>query len=97
MFALNFYTHPTTQSVELLPISTLLDPHAWADALSAHPDQICLQRPALRRQDRISALLSLEVYNCKYAISEPSSGEVVSGYIQKELSLSRMLGPFHST
>ena len=85
---------------DLHSISTPLNPDTWAVALSSHPDRAFAQYicNGLRMGFKIgfqhgSSLRSTSA-NMLSANAHPG---VVTDYIQKELSLGRMLGPFQST
>ena len=91
--------HHNTSPV-LSTVSTPLDLAEWAHALSWHPDRafaryICegLQS-GFRIGFRYDSPLRSATSNMLSAADHP---EVVTNYLQKEVSLGRMLGPFHDT
>ena len=90
--------HPHTNYI-LHAVSTPLRLEAWEAALASHPDQafahyICDGlRFGFRIEFQYGSPLKSASANMPSAIHHP---QVVTNYLQDELSRGRMLGPFHS-
>ena len=85
---------------KLSTISTPLQVDKWSEALAAHPDQAFVRYvcDGIRCGFRIgfdrSSQLRSATTNMQSAFEHPG---VISQYLQKELSLGRLLGPFEDT
>lgn len=101
LLCLDFVRHPLEhQAASLTSVSTPLAVDQWSSILTSHSDRafahyIC---DSIRMGFRIgfdyTAQLKPATENVQSALTHP---QVVSAYIQKELSLGRLLGPFMDT
>ena len=100
LLCLDFCRPPRPHTNQLLhSVSTPLCPEAWAAALAPHPDQAFARyicdglRWGFRIGFQYGSPLKSASTNMPSATQHP---QVVTKYIQDELSRGRMLGPFHS-